>query len=73
MLDARQQRASARSDTGTNARSDGSGDTVRMPIPDLGRRDRAEVEFNRSTQLLVLGSGRADTRRRFVQPISACR
>ena len=28
-----------------------------MPIPDLGRRDRAEVEFNRSTQLLVLGSG----------------
>ena len=48
---------SARSDAGTNARSDGGGDTVRMPIPDLGRRDRAEVEFNRSTQLLVLGSG----------------
>ena len=46
---------------GTNAsagpRFDGPGDTVRMPIPDLGRRDRAEVEFNRSTQLLVLGSG----------------
>jgi dihydrolipoamide dehydrogenase len=39
------------------ARSDGSGDTVRMPIPDISRRDRAEVEFNRSTQLLVLGSG----------------
>jgi dihydrolipoamide dehydrogenase len=28
-----------------------------MPIPDLGRRDRAEIEFNRSTQVLVLGSG----------------
>src|SRR6202023_507105 len=42
---------------GASARSDGGGDTVRMPIPDLGRRDRAEVEFNRSTQLLVLGSG----------------
>ena len=41
----------------SNARPDGSGDTVRMPIPDLSRRDRAEVEFNRSTQLLVLGSG----------------
>lgn len=39
------------------ARSDASGDTVRMPVPDLGRRDRAEVEFNRSTQVLVLGSG----------------
>ncbi|MDB6104600.1 MAG: dihydrolipoamide dehydrogenase, partial [Gammaproteobacteria bacterium] len=39
------------------ARSDGGGDTVRMPIPDLGRRDRAEIEFNRSTQVLVLGSG----------------
>jgi len=33
------------------------GDTVRMPVPDLGRRDRAGAEFNRSTQLLVLGSG----------------
>jgi len=42
---------------GAAARSDGGGDTVRMPIPDLGRRDRAEVEFNRSTQVLVLGSG----------------
>ncbi|MFL6599828.1 MAG: dihydrolipoyl dehydrogenase [Steroidobacteraceae bacterium] len=40
-----------------SARSDGGGDTVRMPIPDLGRRDRAEIEFNRSTQVLVLGSG----------------
>ncbi len=42
---------------GAAVRSDGGGDTVRMPIPDLGRRDRAEVEFNRSTQVLVLGSG----------------
>jgi dihydrolipoamide dehydrogenase len=40
-----------------SARGDGAGDTVRMPIPDLSRRDRAEIEFNRSTQLLVLGSG----------------
>ncbi len=42
---------------GPAARSEGPGDTVRMPIPDLSRHDRAEVEFNRSTQLLVLGSG----------------
>jgi dihydrolipoamide dehydrogenase len=28
-----------------------------MPIPNLSRFDRAEEEFNRSTQLLVLGSG----------------
>jgi len=57
--------ASARSDGGgsaqsagdVSARSDGGGDTVRMPIPDLSRRDRAEIEFNRSTQVLVLGSG----------------
>jgi dihydrolipoamide dehydrogenase len=47
---------SARSD-GVGARSDGGGDTVRMPAPDLSRYQRAEVEFNRSTQLLVLGSG----------------
>jgi dihydrolipoamide dehydrogenase len=47
----------ARADSAPSARSDGGGDTVRMPIPDLGRRDRAEIEFNRSTQLLVLGSG----------------
>jgi dihydrolipoamide dehydrogenase len=39
------------------ARSEVSGDTVRMPIPDLSRADRAEVEFNRATQLLVLGAG----------------
>jgi dihydrolipoamide dehydrogenase len=43
--------------SGATARSDAAGDTVRMPIPDLSRYDRAEVEFNRSTQLLVLGSG----------------
>jgi dihydrolipoamide dehydrogenase len=45
------------SDGGATARSEAPGDTVRMPIPDLSRYDRAEVEFNRSTQLLVLGSG----------------
>jgi len=56
-------KAEARGDSGADAnggaaaRSDGGGDTVRMPIPDLGRRDRAEIEFNRSTQVLVLGSG----------------
>jgi dihydrolipoamide dehydrogenase len=41
----------------SEARNEGPGDTVRMPAPDLSRFDRAEVEFNRSTQLLVLGSG----------------
>lgn len=40
-----------------DARNEGPGDTVRMPAPDLSRFNRAEVEFNRSTQLLVLGSG----------------
>jgi len=39
------------------ARPEAPGDTVRMPIPDLSKHDRAEVEFNRSTELLVLGSG----------------
>jgi dihydrolipoamide dehydrogenase len=42
---------------GVEARNEGPGDTVRMPVPDLSRFDRAEVEFNRTTQLLVLGSG----------------
>jgi len=42
---------------GLEARNEGPGDTVRMPAPDLSRFNRAEVEFNRSTQLLVLGSG----------------
>jgi dihydrolipoamide dehydrogenase len=39
------------------ARPESPGDTVRMPLPDLSRRDRTQVEFNRATQLLVLGSG----------------
>jgi dihydrolipoamide dehydrogenase len=39
------------------ARSESAGDTVRMPVPDLSRLDRPEAEFNRSTQLLVLGAG----------------
>src|SRR5581483_992931 len=34
-----------------------AGDTVRMPMPDLGRRKLGSAEFNRSTQVLVLGSG----------------
>jgi dihydrolipoamide dehydrogenase len=51
------QPAARQSDSEVAARSDGSGDTVRMPLPNLGRRDLSEVEFNRSTQLLVLGSG----------------
>ena len=38
------------------ARAESAGDTVRMPIPDLSRGPR-EADFNRSTQLLVLGSG----------------
>ena len=42
---------------GAEARMEGPGDTVRMPAPDLSRFNRAEAEFNRSTQLLVLGSG----------------
>ena len=39
-----------------SARHESAGDTVRMPIPDLSKL-RAENDFNRSTQLLVLGSG----------------
>ena len=38
------------------ARPESAGDTVRMPIPDLSRGGR-DADFNRSTQLLVLGSG----------------
>jgi dihydrolipoamide dehydrogenase len=49
--------ASAGSATAADARQESAGDTVRMPIPDLSRLDRGDVEFNRSTQLLVLGSG----------------
>jgi dihydrolipoamide dehydrogenase len=40
-----------------SARQESAGDTVRMPIPDLSRSARAEGEYNRSTQLLVLGAG----------------
>jgi dihydrolipoamide dehydrogenase len=49
--------AGARTNGGIEARNEGPGDTVRMPAPDLSRFNPAEVEFNRSTQLLVLGSG----------------
>ena len=37
--------------------AEGAGDTVRMPAPSGGATARAGEEFNRSTQLLVLGSG----------------
>lgn len=55
--------AAAPQSSPTAANADGAprpepvGDTVRMPVPDLGRKERAAAEFNRSTQLLVLGSG----------------
>lgn len=39
------------------AKPDSDGDTVRMPIPDLRKAPDTEAGFNRSTQLLVLGSG----------------
>ena len=39
------------------ARRETAGDTVRMPSPTAGAVDRAAQDFNRSTQLLVLGSG----------------
>jgi dihydrolipoamide dehydrogenase len=39
------------------ARTESAGDTVRMPTPDSGPADRSSGEFDRSTQLLVLGSG----------------
>ena len=48
--------APAASESPMTARQESAGDTVRMPIPDLSRI-RGEVDFNRSTQLLVLGSG----------------
>jgi dihydrolipoamide dehydrogenase len=51
----------ARVESPTTARpettGDTAGDTVRMPIPDLSRGARAEGEYNRTTQLLVLGAG----------------
>ena len=39
------------------ARRESAGDTVRMPTPGSGAADRASQDFNRSTQLLVLGAG----------------
>ena len=39
------------------ARRETAGDTVRMPSPGSGPADRTSQEFNRSTQLLVLGAG----------------
>jgi dihydrolipoamide dehydrogenase len=39
------------------AKPDSDGDTVRMPIPDLSKPPVTQADFNRSTQLLVLGSG----------------
>jgi dihydrolipoamide dehydrogenase len=39
------------------AKPESDGDTVRMPMPDLTKPPQAQVDFNRSTQLLVLGSG----------------
>jgi len=39
------------------AKPESEGDTVRMPMPNLARPPQGQVDFNRSTQLLVLGSG----------------
>jgi dihydrolipoamide dehydrogenase len=39
------------------AKPESGGDTVRMPAPDLTKPPQGQVDFNRSTQLLVLGSG----------------
>jgi dihydrolipoamide dehydrogenase len=39
------------------AKPESEGDTVRMPMPNLTRPPQGQVDFNRSTQLLVLGSG----------------
>ena len=47
----------ASADGAAGARPESAGDTVRMPMPDLSQRNRVEDEFNRSTQLLVLGAG----------------
>jgi len=40
-----------------SAKPEPDGDTVRMPMPDLTKPPQGDVDFNRSTQLLVLGSG----------------
>jgi dihydrolipoamide dehydrogenase len=37
--------------------ADGSGDTVRMPIPDVSVLGRVEAQSDRATQVVVLGSG----------------
>ncbi len=39
------------------ARAEGPGDTVRLPTPQGRGTERAGAEFNRSTELLVLGAG----------------
>jgi len=39
------------------AKPQAGGDTVRMPLPELKKPPEAQADFNRSTQLLVLGSG----------------
>ncbi|MGH8289082.1 MAG: dihydrolipoyl dehydrogenase [Steroidobacteraceae bacterium] len=39
------------------ARAEAGGDTVRMRMPDLSKPPEGGADFNRSTQLLVLGSG----------------
>jgi dihydrolipoyl dehydrogenase len=39
------------------ARAEGAGDTVRMPAARGGAGERAAQDYNRSTQLLVLGAG----------------
>ncbi len=39
------------------AKPESDGDTVRMPLPDMSKPPPGDVDFNRSTQLLVLGSG----------------
>jgi len=39
------------------AKPESDGDTVRMPMPDLTKPPQGQADFNRSTQLLVLGSG----------------
>ena len=39
------------------AKPESGGDTVRMPAPNLAKPPQGDVDFKRSTQLLVLGSG----------------
>jgi dihydrolipoamide dehydrogenase len=48
---------SAPAQSGAGQAAESSGDTVRMPGPSGGAAARAGDEFNRSTQLLVLGAG----------------